>query len=371
MAFMADIIFSMFEPAIAEKLLQSAAARGHTAAAAASLAATRDLLAARAADLLFFNYLPQDEAQLVFVRQFAHSPSSGKIKIMAATPDGSLGKMELLFQCGVDECVPRPFRLGDLLDKIDKLLVRPEDATAENVHVDATEFNSVPKALHERVAAIRETARELGDVAEVFTGVTVSDSKGRRLSPPSGDWQMVLTERSVEPFYENDEREFYLFRRAMVNRIPEKNEYFVAEKVVVCRTAAPLAATLDMTRLPFSNGLFGIITVRGLEPGYLACVLNSRFANFYLQRYRAANDGMHSAYLTRFDLEAFPIIIADPDDQAHLAALARQVCVINPKTRNRDKLLERGKLLDEINRQVFAVFGFTKEEVKLLAGLHY
>ena len=115
----------------------------------------------------------------------------------------------------------------------------------------------------------------------------------------------------------------------------------------------------------------GIVPVRGLDPGYLACLLNSRFARFFLDRYRESGEGVQSVYFSRFDLEAFPVVILKPEEQRGLSALERQVAKISPDARAADQRSARGRLLGEINRQVFAAYGFTDAEVKILGGLHY
>ncbi|MBP5231844.1 MAG: hypothetical protein J6333_00385 [Planctomycetes bacterium] len=364
---MDSLLIAFFEPDVAVKLKAAAAARGYAPGIACDQAGLRAALADAPAFLLF-NWQTGDQAFLAFLRQHLGSPSANGMKAMAVVGDNSVGTLEAVFAAGASECVARPFRLGALLDKLD--LLRSGAGQEGNVRLEKGLFNSVPKELHARVEAVQAVARRLGDVAEIYGGFSAHDASGRRYSPPSPDWVPVLTERSVSPFFVNGEREYYRLHRSLVNRVPDKEEYF-GPKVLFRKTMTPQAAALDLSRLPYNSTLMGIVPVRGLDPGYLACLLNSRFARFFLDRYRESGEGVQSVYFSRFDLEAFPVVILKPEEQRGLSALERQVAKISPDARAADQRSARGRLLGEINRQVFAAYGFTDAEVKILGGLHY
>lgn len=361
------ILITLFEKAVSNGFAHALSERGHTT----MIVAVNDLRAQLKAppDLLFFDYASADVEFLHLIKNIKDAPSTATIKILAANNAGTLGEMEKLFLCGVDECVTRPFTIDDVISKIEKLSTA--NNPAKTVSIDNTIYNQVPEALHKRVEEIRDDGRLLGDIAEIYTGVAAQGSRGHRLLCPSSDWSATLTEKSVEAFFVNPEREYYLFRKNAVKRIPETYEYNVAEKVLVRRIMSPLVAALDTTRLPFSSDLFGIVTVKGLDPGYLACIFNSRLANFYFHRYRPPASGVHGVYFSRLDLEALPIIIVKPREQAVLTNYAHQLATIPPQTKNDEKKLLRNKILTEMNKQLFKIYGFTDDEVKLLGTLHY
>jgi hypothetical protein len=222
-----------------------------------------------------------------------------------------------------------------------------------------------------------DSARLLGDVAEITVGVIARDH-GRRYAAPSAEWQPVLTESSLSPFFVGDERECYRLRRDTVNRVPPTSEYDVPEKVLLSRRRSPLTVALDNTGLPYNGELFGIITVTGLQPAYLAAVLNSRYARFFFNVYRAAAaitaeaggaGGARSAYFSRFDLEALPIVIAKPREQDAVSALARKISAISPQTRDDEMREFRAQALREIEKQILKIFRFTADEIQALIAL--
>jgi hypothetical protein len=285
---------------------------------------------------------------------------------------------ERLFKEGVDEILGSPFQMPLLLKKVEEMLaprVAPAPAEAE---VKLAGGVKVPKALDARVTALRENGRLLGDVAEITPGV-IAHERARRYARPAPEWQTVLTESSIQTFFVNDEREYYLIRRDTVNRVPAPDEYDVPEKVVMRRSRSPLVVALDASALPYSGELFGIVPVTGLQAGYLACVLNSRYTRFFLNVYRGAAaitamagsrhaGAARGAYLTRFDLEALPLVIAKPREQDGLSELARQVSAVAPNDRDDRRREERARMLIEIDRQVMKIFQFSPADIKELTA---
>ncbi|GHT04650.1 hypothetical protein FACS1894139_07140 [Planctomycetales bacterium] len=336
---------------------------------------------AQPAALVFKHVKPEFPSHLAGLKKVAP-----QLKIIAVLPpDAPPDVAAMLKKDGVFP-LTAPLRIPDLLTALAQLLpadtlppaLREKAAHWQNTQnaaataaTDNSEKNkpqfAAPEVLQKRLAAIAADGRLLGDVAEIFTGVMPRENF-RRFAAPTPDWRAVLTAGAVDNFYVTAEREYYLLRRDAVSRVPHPDEYAVPEKVLVRRAANPLTAALDTTQLPYNGELYGIITVTGLAPGYLACVLNSRYAKFFFAYQRPAGAGLRGVYLTKYDLEALPLVIAAPKEQKYLSDLARQISAIPP---DETQLLSRAKLLNEINKQIFHLYGFGNKEISQLAELRY
>lgn len=362
---MAKILVALFSPESSAKVAQAVKRHGHECSEARQLSDVDKYLNENIVpDLIVAAVEFEDELELLFLESVKNRDPSGKLKILAIVPQGSMGAIENVFKHGIDECLNRPFRMGMLIDKVSSLLEISEER-------ETWDEDLVPPLIRETINTIRDSGRLLGDVCEIFSGIAARDSKARRVISPGSDWTPTLINDSIDNFYVGKEREYYLFRKDMLRRVPNENEYAVPEKVVLKRTISPICAGLDTSGLPYSSELYGIQTVKGFHPGALCCILNSRYANYYFQRYRPPAEGLRGVYISRTDIEGLPIMIPPEKEQKRLVEIARKLCVIPPRPKSPTQAIERGKLLAEANQAVFSLFGFSDEAVALFSASHF
>lgn len=357
---MPDILIACFLPDAEAKIIAGLRQRGHRAVSVPGPAELRASLEREQWDVLAVAINPEDDWLAPFFEELRAHPRTAKLPVLAALPKVGMGEIEKMFALGVNECLTRPFRIGMILDKIGEL-------TTGN-KVETPQF---PSVIVKVMQTVLEEGRRLGDVTEIFPGVSVHDPRARRMACISPEWLPAITEDAISPFSIGQEREFYLLRRDLVSRLPKPEEYDCEEKILLKRTYNPPCAALDHTHSLYSSALYGIRTVKGLSCGYLCCVLNSRFAQFYFGRYRPPAEGLRGVYLSRADIEAFPFAIPPEKEQKKFIDTAKRLATLPVTTRNPNRLIERGKLLGEMNRALFRIHGFDDEAVNALAGLHF
>lgn len=316
-------------------------------------------------DLLILAIHDRPEEGLAIIRDLHAHPHTAALPILVLTDDGSLDFSERIFAAGAAACLGRPFKLGALLSKIEGLFREESDAEVVDAGL------SVPDHLAAHYARIRETGRELGDVAEIHTGLHPRLHKFRRMASPSPEWSPALVEGSIHPFHISAEREFFLVNRVGVVRIPPAEEYHVTEKVVLRRTLSPVTAAVDTAQRLIAPELYSIVTVKGLLCGYLVCVLMSRLMDFYFHRVRPPAEGLRGVYLSRADLEAMPLLILKPRQQGEFATMAQTLARCCAPDAGPSQAIEKGRLLATMNTRLFSLWGFDEQAVRQLTDLHY
>ncbi len=360
---MAQILFAGFSPDSAATCLAGLELRGHGGHSANDGAELRELLRRQRWDLLVLSFTPEDDWVGIFLAELRSKARTAELPVLAVIPALQMNQIEDIFRLGVSECVTRPFRVGALLDKMLALL----DGEA----VTVPRRVELPDVLEKTMLSLCQDGRRLGDVSEIFNGVQAHDPKARRLTCPSPEWTPAAAEEAVTPFHLGEEREFFLMRKDLMARLPRQEEYDCPEKLLVRRTFTPVSAAVDRQQLIFTSGLYGIQTVKGFSCAYLCALLNSRYGQFYFSRYRPPAEGLKGVYLSRADLEAFPLLIPSPKEQKPLEQIVQKLSVMLPGGTNPTKLIERGKLLGELNRRVFASMKFSDAAVRTLTELHY
>jgi len=367
---LAEIILLRFGEQLSQKIAAGLLNRGHSAIQIEELNELYDTLIKNKSDLVLINFDPDEGWPYLASQKIRKTKGISFTKILAITPKTNMGQIEKIFASGINDCFSRPFKLKALLDKIAELLIakmEPEETVAEAKE----DKPKLPKVLLDTYNLIEQEGRKLGDVAEISSGIAVHDPRARRMTCPGPDWSPAIIESSIIPFFINEEREFYLLRKDLMRRMPRDEEYKVNEKIIVKRTVLPVSAAIDNAKQPFVAGLYGVQTVKGLSCGYLCSVLNSRYCQFFFNRFRPPAEGLRGVYLAKKDLEGLPLIIPDMSEQMELVDINHRLSTVNPSTRNASRMIERGKMLAEANRLIFRIFGFTDEAIKELTDMHF
>lgn len=362
---MARFLFAGFSPESAATCLAGLELRGHEGYAARDGAELRELLRKQKWDLLTLSFAPEDDWVGIFLAELRGHARTAELPVLAVIPALQMNQIEEIFRLGVTECVTRPFRVGALLDKMQAVMEGEPQAVATPRKAE------LPDVIERTMQALIDDGRRLGDVSEISNGVQAHDPKARRLTCPSTDWTPAVAEEAVTPFHLGEEREFFLMRKDLMARLPRQEEYDCPEKVLLKKTLNPICAAVDRQQLIFTHGLYGIQTVKGFSSAYLCALLNSRYGQFYFSRYRPPAEGLKGVYLSRGDLEAMPLRIPSPKEQKPVEQIVQRLSILLPGSTNSAKLIERGKLLGELNRTIFSQLGFNDDAVRTLTELHY
>lgn len=322
-------------------------------------------VAAEQPDLLILAMEKPAPAWLKLCDHLKSEPRTQGVPILVIAPKLTLGEAETLFNHGVAAYLPRPFRLGAFRRQVAKLL-------HGTTQVRFAPAGGVPDEVREAFARLKTEARRLGDMAEIFHGLTPRDRRWQRLGrPDEADWYPLVTQESVEPFHVGAHREYIKISRHTLTHMPGREEYDQEQKIVVKRTRSPLVAALDNSRDPVGPGLYSIVTLPGLEPAYVTAALSSRMMDFYLHRIRVPTDTLHDAYLSKADLEVLPLVLPDASDQKPFEWIVQRLrglyglndaAVINR---------ERASLLADLNRRIFDIHGLDGEVIRHLSRMHY
>jgi CheY-like chemotaxis protein len=299
-----------------------------------------------------------------FCRRFRSADSTLHIPILVLSTSGNLAVAERIFSAGADAYLAKPFRVEMLLSKIANLVNRESSESGDNL-------GGVPEELKEAYSEIREKGGKLGDMAEIFSGVSVRGSHYRRAASPGLEWLATLHGENVQAFRVTESQQYLFFDKRGMFRVPSLEEYDQPEKVVLHRTAPPIIAAVDTTRSPISSDLYSIIPARGLQCGYLACLLNSRLMDFYFNRIRPITSAAAGAYLRRVDLEAVPVILPSKSLQDRLSAAARELGRLGANPASPIARGQRNRLLQDVNLEIFEAYGFSPAAINRLGELHF
>ncbi len=361
---MATILTAMFSPSAADKIYFGLVNRGHRCINVADPFNLKSTVMSARFDLVLIGINQNEEILKSFITAFKNTDQFKDIPLVAVVNKSSIGEIDSMFKAGADECISKPFKLADLLAKIDNILEKGLPDTNK-------EDNPIPEILQEHIERIKDEGRPLGDIAEVCTGVSTIDSKAKRLSSPGIEWLPMVINEAVSPFLIGSEREFVLMRKNLIRRIPDKDEYYVEEKVLIKRTLTPLAAAVDTSMNIFSSELYGVQPAKGLSCRSLSCILNSRFTSFFFHRCRPPADDLRSIYLSKSDIQQLPLLVPERKEQKKLDKLYDEISLINQLHSNKTKVTERVNLLKDMNNIIFKTFGITEPAIKVFNSLHF
>ncbi|GEM_PF-2141738 len=280
-----------------------------------------------------------------------------EMPILVLCERADMSTTESLLEAGATALLHKPFTPDALARRV-KGLVRPE-ADERPPGLQA------PKPLREAFARILEETRTLGDVAEVFAGLTPRDAHTQlaeaRRGPP---WQPVLVETDVRSFEILYTGTHVRYDRRQLLRVPDE-DLLRSLKVVVRRSAPPLVAAVDYGAMFINGGVYGVVPAKGLDRRYVAALLNSRLMDFFLRRIRPLPEHDNLATMLRtVDLQGLPVAVPEPSVQEEIASLVETV-ETGPHTPPAEQALE------QVNDRIFRIYGLARREVRRLANLGF
>lgn len=283
--------------------------------------------------------------------------------IIAVSAARKFQEVSALLDAGADDCLPKA-AAGELLER---KLARCLDRLAPAGGGGDELAGEVPDSLLGVFSDNPRLAR-LGDLVEVHAGATPRRPTFRRMAPPDQDWRGVLTSDAVDRFYVGRPTSYLSWSRLHLFRMPQPQEYAVAEKVLLCRAGPPLAAAVDRSRLPAGTDVYALVPREGTGAGYFACVLNSRLADFYFNRVASlGTDGR----LRLEDIREMPVPRPSAAALQELGRVASLLAHFGANPRSWVDRQSRDELLESMENAVFSAYGADREVREGLAALHF
>ena len=283
------------------------------------------------------------------------------VSLLALTGSRSFRNLAAALDAGADDCLPKTGPAALWERKLLRIL-------AERRPPPATELtDEIPAALFGVFRGGSDLIR-LGDIASVYPGVSPRLPRWRRLAPPDSSWRGVVDADAVDCFLSGRPRVFLSWNRLHLFRMPPPEEYDVPEKVLLRRVGPPLAAAVDRSRSPAGIGLYSIVPGDGVSAGCVACLLNSRLADFYFNR--LAMNGLEGRL--RLDVvRNFPVPRPAPAASAELARIAVMLAHFGPSPQtwiDRRGKVEHRERMEDI---VFELYGAGQDIREELSVLHF
>jgi type I restriction-modification system DNA methylase subunit len=209
----------------------------------------------------------------------------------------------------------------------------------------------------------------LGDVCSrirfgvVISGnfdVVVSDTKH------SQKWKPFLEGDEIGSFVTKYRGRFLRYEKQLLHR-SRTPDIFETRKIMIQRITGgetPLKATLDEKGYYNKESILNLIlNTPTISYEYLLGVLNSQLANWFYKR-RFTNSSKLTVNLSKEYVGQIPIKMADKALQKPVERLVARILV----ARARNAEADVGVLKREVDQLVYALYGLTREEIKIVEG---
>jgi hypothetical protein len=208
----------------------------------------------------------------------------------------------------------------------------------------------------------------LSDFAAIHTGTSPRANFYRRLAPPAPGWKGILQSARLRRFSPGKPEQFLSWNRFHLFRLPELEEYGVKEKVILSRVGPPLTAAVDRSGSPIGMSVYSLVPTGPYPASALACVLNSRLADFYFNRLATPGKGGR----LRLDaIRRFPLPQPRPESANQLGRIGTLLAHFGEQPESAVDRLRRSELLTGLEEEVFALYGLGPAGRKELASMHF
>lgn len=209
----------------------------------------------------------------------------------------------------------------------------------------------------------------LGSLVHVWPGAAPRRACWRRMAPPDQFWRGVISADNIARWQVGRTDTYLRWNKLCLFRVPAPEEYNAAEKVVVRRAGPPIAAAVDRSRQPAGMGTLALVPREaGVSAGFVACILNSRLADFYFNRVAPlSRDG----YLAPDVLRRMPVPRPTTDVCTELGRAAALLAHYGPRPQtwiDRQSKAEWDRVVDDI---VFGLYGVGSGIRSGLASMYF
>ncbi|MDA1050932.1 MAG: N-6 DNA methylase [Planctomycetota bacterium] len=207
----------------------------------------------------------------------------------------------------------------------------------------------------------------LGDVcSRIRFGVVISGNFDEVVSDKklSGKWKPFLEGDEIGAFVTKYRGRFLRYEKELLHR-SRTPDIFETRKIMIQRITGgetPLKATLDDRGFYNKESILNmILSTKAISYEYVLAILNSRLANWFYKR-RFTNSSKLTVNLSKEYVGQIPIKVPDKADQKPVERLVRRILA----AKTRDLVADTSALEREIDELVYALYGLTPEEIKLV-----
>jgi hypothetical protein len=195
---------------------------------------------------------------------------------------------------------------------------------------------------------------------EAKVGIKRADAPIR--SQPGGKYKPFLLGRDMCRYGIIFRNSHILFDTALFHTTVDEDIFLQPEKILVRKTGNSIVATLDEEQYYTDQTLYNLFGKNGTEPdlcGVLA-QLNSKLLGFYFSKLCVTNPDIYP-YIKGIHLKQLPLLVEGIGD---ISSLARRIL----RQRKRSPGSDTTTLEREIDQQVYALYGLTPEEIKIVGS---
>ena len=231
--------------------------------------------------------------------------------------------------------------------------------------------NTLEKAIYNKV---NSGSVLLGDISDNFRGIGVQ----KLISNKNNSGERILSGKEIQKYAINDYHNYVISR----DKIPEisKVENLRKQKIMVQNIVAHIRDHIKITATYDPKGVLDLDTVNNIlindkdfSPKYILALLNSKLISYYtyIFIYSKAIRTMHfdGSYSGKIPIKKIP-----KEEQEYFDRKVSRLLELNSKYSSEDKLTDKTEKLkdeinaleNEINNQIYKLYGITEEEKKVI-----
>ncbi len=234
-------------------------------------------------------------------------------------------------------------------------------------------FIIVDPILNNLLRKIEKDRNPLFEFYHSFNGINPGNQRGKLVTktPPKNDlrYKKVIDGKNISRYLVVWGGEWVLYDKKMLARARDENIFLAKPKIILQKIGIGLVAGLDEKQLyTLINTTILIQKKSGYNYLFIFALLNSKLLNFY---YKSKFLGIQIK--TEF-LEKLPLPNASQAEQEKIAKKAKtmidlnkELHVVPPNTDKYEKIKrEIEKLDEEIDQEIYKLYGLTDEEIKII-----
>lgn len=221
---------------------------------------------------------------------------------------------------------------------------------------------------------IKKVGLRLGDFVEFYYGLkTGDDDKFISDEAKNKDYMKLVRSKDVSRYQINFENKYAWYAPDLMVKNkptarPGDKSRFESEKIVVARMGKQVVATYDKDHFYVKDGMLLLKKADSINLAYITGLLNSKVINYYYKNYFITIDVMKNALLE------LPIVPNKKYEEKiisfvnQIINLNKQLLAIKGKQTDSKVQLEKEiqKLDNEIDEEVYKLYGITEDEKKII-----
>lgn len=222
---------------------------------------------------------------------------------------------------------------------------------------------------------IKNSGRRLGGFVDFFYGLkTGDDSKFIFNEPKNKECKKILRSKDLDRYSKSFKNKYVwyvpdLMKKNKSTARPGEKERFETEKIIVARMGKEVVVTYDNENYYVKDGMLLLKKDKKTNLKFLSGLLNSRLITYYYKNYFITIDVLKNALLE------LPILIPDKKVIDKITSLVGEIEKAKSRLRElRNKTVDEKtrlekeiqKLDDEIDQEVYRLYGLTTEEIKIV-----